>query len=265
MVFAREVIGLRFGNCEGVRSSAGHVIHPDAGNARGTERIGDAVGRERRRIARELHDVIGHRLVVIMMTARRLGIDRDDDARAHANAIEETSRDAMAELRRILGLLRRTTTDDLARELDTGTSDAVAEIVELFARVNPGGGGLHFENAELERTLPAGVRHTTVRVVQEGLTNALKYGTGAVDLTVSFGDQVKIIMINEVAATSRFGAGAREDGGLLGLKERVTEHGGSFGYGSMADRRFFIEAILPACPEALSALRGERSWTRSRS
>ncbi|NYE73115.1 signal transduction histidine kinase [Microlunatus parietis] len=200
---------------------------------------------------------------MIMMTARRLGLD-GDEAAVHARSIEETSRDAMGELRRILGLLRRTTAVR-DQEIDTGTSDAVAEIVELFARVNPGG-GLHFENAELERTLPAGVRHTTVRVVQEGLTNALKYGTGSVDVTVSFGHQVRITMINEVAASNSYlGAGAREDGGLLGLKERVTEHGGSFGYGSMSDRRFFIEAILPACPGALSALRGERSWTRSRS
>ncbi|MFC7621297.1 sensor histidine kinase [Microlunatus sp. GCM10028923] len=263
MVFAREVIGLRFGNCEGVRSSAGNVIQPDAGIVNGTERIGDAVGRERRRIARELHDVIGHRLVVIMMTARRMEVDRDDGA-THARSIEETSRDAMGELRRILGLLRRTSTVGLDREIVTGTSDAVAEIVELFTRVNPGG-GLHFENAELERTLPAGVRHTTVRVVQEGLTNALKYGTGSVDVTVSFGVQVRITMINEVAAHRQVAAGDRVDGGLRGLEERVAEQGGSFGYGSRDDRRFFIEAILPAGPEDLSALRGERSWMRSRS
>lgn len=249
MVFTREVIGLMFDICEGVERSAGSAIRGTRGQVAswGSE-IGDAVGRERRRIARELHDVIGHRLVVIMMMARR-SENGEFAGTDYACAIDETARDAMVELRRVIGLLRQSGKGSGTGPamIDSGTKNAVAEIVELYSRIAPRTGGLHFENAEKERILSAGVRHTTVRVVQEGLTNALKYGTGAIDVTVSFGAEVRITMVNEVATPPGSDPTAtRPDGGLQGLSERVAEHGGSFGCGAVSERQFLIEATMPS-------------------
>lgn len=269
MVFVREVIGLMFDICKGVGRSAGSAIQRAHSQVRTTEReVGDALGRERRRIARELHDVIGHRLVVIMMMARR-SESLDAAERGYATVIDETARDALAELRRVIGLLRRTDAEALASGselIDSGSKDAVAEIVQLYSRIAPCTGGLHFENAEKERILSTGVRHTTVRVVQEGLTNALKYGAGAVDVTVSFGDHVRISMVNDVTEPiDSDPATARPDGGLQGLGERVAEHGGSFGYGALSDHQFFIEATMPSGSGDEVDSRGELRWTRSRS
>lgn len=269
MVFVREVIGLMFDICEVVESSAGSAIDGERGQvSTGGREIGDALCRERRRIARELHDVIGHRLVVIMMMARRW--ESGESPQACARTIDETARDAMAELRKVIGLLRRTGKGSAgtgSAMIDSGSKNAVAEIVDLYSRVSPRTGGLHFENAEKERILSADVRHTTVRVVQEGLTNALKYGAGAVDVTVSFGDNVRITMVNEVATpVGADPAGTRPDGGLQGLSERVAEHGGSFGCGSVSERQFYIQATMPSGVATEDAgSRGEYSWTTSRS
>ena len=203
----------------------------------------ELVAEERRRIARELHDVISHTVSVVVVqasAARRVG-DRDPAAVQSAlGAIERAAREAMGELRTMLGLLR----DDEARDPDHPAPGASA-LVGLFEELRSTGMPLQVEG-ELPEDLAPGVGLTVHRVVQEALTNVLRHAEDVHSVSVRIRDDADGLHV-EVEDDGRpagftEGAGA----GLVGMRERAALHGGSVQAGPRhTGRGYTVHLHLP--------------------
>ncbi len=194
---------------------------------------------ERNRIARELHDSVGHALsvVTVQASAARKVIERDPGFAAEALAtIETASRRAAAELDDMLSLLRYETTDPVAPAHDLGS------LGELLTSARSAGLSLNsVVSGDLSR-LPALVSQEAYRIVQEGLTNALKYsgdGTAAFGLTLS--PETLGIRLSSPASARR---AARAGRGLLGISERAAALGGTATAG-LRDDRWVLSVSLP--------------------
>ncbi|MFF4289725.1 sensor histidine kinase [Streptomyces sp. NPDC001633] len=210
--------------------------------------------RERSRIAAEMHDLVGHRLSLVSLHAGGLELALGRTApelRDEAAVVGRASRDAMQELREVLGVLgplgRDTGTDALTDA--TGTR---ADVEALIAESRSGGipVGFSWEGPDLDAR-PARVRRAVHRVVRESLTNVHRYAAGArVTVTVRHGDAlVEVRVRNDVppvppAATTGLGTGR----GLIGLRERVTLLGGDLEAGRTPDGGFAVAAGIPADP-----------------
>jgi signal transduction histidine kinase len=201
-----------------------------------------AVATERARIARELHDVVAHSVSVMVVqagAARTLMEQRPDRASEALKAVEEQGRGALDELRRLLGLLSEETGD--AALAPAPGLDAVGALVERVTSA-----GLPTElHVTGRRPLPPGLDVTAYRIVQEGLTNALKYahgGRGAVEIGI---DATALrIRVTNTAGHPLLGApGAGL--GLLGMRERVALFGGQLDTGPLPDGGFRVEARFP--------------------
>jgi signal transduction histidine kinase len=203
-----------------------------------------AVGDERARIARELHDVVAHSVGVIVLQAEgaRRVFERDPErAREALESIERTARTALADMRRSLGVLRRED-DERALAPQPGVDDLNGLIEEARA------GGLTVQFAvEGERVpLPQAIDLSAYRIVQEALTNVLKHASAARALvTVRYlGDELEVEVADDGA-----GAPARAaDGsglGIVGMRERVEAHGGRLHAGAESDGGFLVRASLP--------------------
>ncbi len=194
--------------------------------------IESAVRRERTRIARELHDVLGHRLVVIGLYARML----PESVRAGARAIDGLARIAMQDVRQVVGALNAV--DTAVPEQQGFVS---ADVTDLTRALPDGRVLVHFDGPPgAEREVPAPTRRAVVRIVQECLTNAIKHGTGVVVARVAFGDNLTITVDNEVRAGRGDGTGL----GLRGIELRAAELGGSAWWGETAGR-FRVHVTLP--------------------
>jgi signal transduction histidine kinase len=177
---------------------------------------------ERNRLARELHDSVGHALTATTLQAgaARQVFDRDPDfARRALEAIEETGRAAMEDLDRVLGVLRAD--DD---RLPHRTLDDLDRLIADIRR-----GGLDLSTDVTVRPLPAGLSQESYRIVQEGLTNAAKYGAGSAALTLTVGPEVTIEITNAlpVQLDESRTPGSRTGNGLAGMRERVRLIGGT--------------------------------------
>ena len=183
-----------------------------------------ATADERSRIARELHDVIAHSVSVMVVQAEgaKNVMEHAPALAAEAVAnIADTGRETLAELRRLLEVLG-SEGHSAALEPAPGT-DSIAGLVE---RVRGSGQPVDLRFEGEPRTIPAGVGLTVFRVVQEGLTNAMRYATGApTEVVVRYGARLHVEVVN-----GRPGAGVPNSPGsgrgLLGLHERVALHGG---------------------------------------
>jgi signal transduction histidine kinase len=199
-----------------------------------------AVRDERDRIARELHDVIAHSvsaMVVQTAAAQDQLPDHPERASQLLARVAETGREALAETGRLLHLIRDDA-DELGLRPAPGLTD-VDELVEGFRER-----GLEVEATVRPPTapLPGGIDVSAYRVVQEALTNALRHGTGQVQLTVdAAGDVLRIECANAVGAGARPGSGL----GLQGMAERVEILGGRLEHGVNGDGRFRLEATIP--------------------
>jgi signal transduction histidine kinase len=212
-----------------------------------------AVTEERRRIAREMHDVVAHSVSVMVVQAggaRRI-LERDPERAVQAaRHIEDTGRAALVEMRRLLGVLHHDE-DEHAARAPQPTMSAVAGLVE---RAREAGLPVTFEETGTRRSLPAGLDLAAFRVVQEGLTNALKYsGHSETSVRVEWGERELVL---EVADRGP-GPAAREkverDGGghgLVGMRERVRLYGGELETGQRRGGGFRIRAKLPLVAEA---------------
>jgi signal transduction histidine kinase len=201
-----------------------------------------AIADERARIARELHDVLGHSLSVMTIQAsavRRMLTPDQAKERDALLAVEQTGREALAEMRRLVGILRLT--EDAAElEPQPGldqVSKLVAQARELGLAVE-----LHVEGDPV--SLPPGVDLTAYRLVQEGLTNARKHSNASrTDVRLRYeGDGIEV----EVCDNGK-GAAAMDEGGhgLAGMRERVSIYGGEFEAGPRAEGGFRLRARLP--------------------
>jgi signal transduction histidine kinase len=206
------------------------------------EKARAAVAEERVRIARELHDVVAHAISVIVLQARgaRRSLATDpEETRAALDTIEATGSEALAEMRRLLGMLR-TYDEDVA----LAPQPSLRYLDALAAQVREAGlpVELSVEGEPIE--LPPGVDLSAYRIVQEALTNALKHaGPTSARVVVRYGkDDLEL----EIADT---GAGAvASDGeghGLVGMRERVSLYGGRLEAGPRDGGGFGVRARLP--------------------
>jgi signal transduction histidine kinase len=191
-------------------------------------RAAQARGTERARIAREMHDVLAHRISQISLHAGALGFREDlgpEEIRSSAAVIQQKAHEALDDLRGVLGVLRDTGTGELL-DAPQPTYD---DLPQLVAEARDS--GVHLEFQDLldrgDRTVPDALGRTLYRIVQEGITNARKHAPGAL-LTVRVSgspeDGVDILLRNPLGfGPSRTpGAGL----GLVGLSERADLRGG---------------------------------------
>ena len=210
---------------------------------------GDAArAAERRRIAREMHDVLAHRLSLLSVHAGALEFNPDAPAAevaAAAGVIRESARAALDDLRGVIGVLREDGTDSPTAPPQPTLADLAALVEEsraagmrVSARIELG-----------DAAPPAAVGRTAYRIVQEGLTNARKHAPGAaVTLTVGAPDGTLDVEVRSLAPVAVAAPGSTLPGagtGLIGLSERVSLAGGELEHGVDPDGAFVLRAQLP--------------------
>jgi signal transduction histidine kinase len=234
------------------RSRLTEALHEAAARAaeEHDESLRRAAADERRRIAREMHDLLAHSMSVMVVQAggaRR--ILARDPARAleAAERIERTGREALAEMRHLLGAL---TPGERARTL--APQPTLAELAALIGRARAAGLPAVLHECGERRALPAGVDLAAYRIVQEALTNALKHAGGAAtEVTVTWAaDRLAL----EIRDHGRGGRHAREGGhGLVGMRERVKLYGGELETGRPRGGGWRVRATLPLVREVAPA------------
>ncbi|MEU9101316.1 sensor histidine kinase [Streptomyces sp. NPDC048361] len=214
-----------------------------------------AVAAERARIARELHDVVAHNVSVMVVQADGAAYVMDsspDQARTALETISTTGRQALAEMRRLLGVLR---TGEHQEAGEYVPQPDVEQIEELVESVRKAGLTVDFKIEGTPRPLPSGVELTAYRIVQEALTNTRKHGgpdAGASVRLVYFDDGLGLLVEDD-------GRGAAhemyEDGGadgrghgMIGMRERIGMVGGTLDAGPRPGGGFRISALLPLKP-----------------
>ncbi|MBT2529016.1 sensor histidine kinase [Streptomyces sp. ISL-99] len=214
-----------------------------------------AVAAERARIARELHDVVAHNVSVMVVQADGAAYVMDASpaqARQALETISTTGRQALAEMRRLLGVLR---TGEHQESGEYVPQPDVEQIEDLVEQVRTAGLTVDFKVEGTPRPLPSGVELTAYRIVQEALTNTRKHGgpeAGASVRLVYFDDGLGLLVEDD-------GRGAAhelyEDGGadgrghgLIGMRERVGMVGGTLDAGPRPGGGFRISALLPLKP-----------------
>ena len=207
-----------------------------------------AVAEERLRIARELHDVVAHSLSVVALhagTARMVADDNPVAARVALGTIETASRSALAEMRRLLGVLRGSgddVTGDLAPAPGLGDLDAlVAEVVRSGVTVQ-----VRIEGER--RDVPPGVDLSAYRIVQEALTNVIKHaGRARTTIAVRYADDAVTVEVDDEGSTAHSAdpSPSQPGHGLVGMRERVTIYGGDLEAGFLPTGGFHVAARLP--------------------
>jgi signal transduction histidine kinase len=207
----------------------------------------EARAAERRRIAREMHDVLAHRLSLLSVHAGALEFNADAPAGEVAEAagvIRESARSALEDLRSVIGVLREDAGESVTEppqptlaDLPTLVEESRAAGMRITARIELG-----------EAPPPAAVGRTAYRIVHEGLTNARKHAPGAaVTLSVSAPEDHLHVEVRSLAPVA-VASGSPLPGtgtGLIGLAERVTLAGGELEHGVDPDGAFVLRARLP--------------------
>jgi signal transduction histidine kinase len=199
--------------------------------ARQAERIRQqAVRAERDRIARELHDEIAHSvsaMVVQTAAAQDLVTTSPDRALALLESVAETGRRTLAETGRLLHLVR-----DESDELGLHPAPGLADLPALLNEMRSAGLTVDASASPPEGPLPGGVDVSAYRIVQEALTNALRYGDGAACLVLDVhSDELRIECSNRIGQPSSTGSSL----GLTGMAERVSLLGGTVRHGQTGD------------------------------
>lgn len=205
-----------------------------------------AISAERTRIAREMHDVVAHRVSLMVLHAGGLEVSaQEKDSVETAGVIRTTGREALSELRGILGVLRDEETD----VAPTAPQPVLADLDRLLEEWGGAGMDLHrHETGDQDAPVPEAAQRTAYRVVQEGLTNVAKHAVGAtVAVNLHHGtDRLEIEVANTPAPTpATFGPLPRSGYGLAGLRERITLTGGSLSAGPCPDGGWRMRAIVP--------------------
>lgn len=203
-----------------------------------------AVAEERRRIARELHDVVAHAISVTVVQARggRKVLDADvEAARTAFDSIERAGEQALGEMRRLLDMLREADGDRLrAPQPSLRSLEALAE--ELRASGLPVRVAVEGHAAEL----PPGVDLAAYRIVQEALTNTLKHaGAAAAVVCIRYGERAVEVTIDDDGRGPSVRNGPGTGNGLLGIRERVAVVGGTLQTGPLPEGGFRVRALLP--------------------
>jgi signal transduction histidine kinase len=207
------------------------------------ERARAAAAEERARIARELHDVVAHSISVmtIQAGAARLLID-DSPLRAAEplRAVEETGRQTLAEMRRLLGILDHGATPGLSPQ------PGLSRLTSLLEQVRSAGLAVDLVVEGQTRSLPPGVDLAAYRIVQEALTNTLKHaGPAAALVAIRYLPQAVEL---EITDDGRGGGGGNGGHGLVGMRERASLYGGTVSAARRPGGGFEVRAVLPLEP-----------------
>ncbi|MFJ3879687.1 sensor histidine kinase [Streptomyces sp. NPDC090077] len=243
LLFALFVFGAAFalGRLQAVRQAYTEAALDRAAQLERANRIEaeQAAARERARIAREMHDILSHAVSIMIVQAEAgpVAVRRAPErAEAAFEAIAETGRDAMAQLRTILGVLRAEEAAPRAPQPGIGALPALVD------RVRASGLAVSYERTGEVRELPAALEATVHRVVQEALTNVVKHaGASAVDVRLEYGAQELAVRVTD---DGRGPAGGAPGGhGLIGIRERAAAHGGTAWTGPGAGGRGFTVVV----------------------
>jgi signal transduction histidine kinase len=204
--------------------------------------IKTATEAERRHIARELHDVIAHSVGVMVVqagAARHVLTEKPEAARESLLAVETSGHEAMAELRRLLGVL-----NENGEAAPMSPQPGMERIDALISRIRESGLPVELRIEGTVRALPPGVDVAAYRIVQEALTNAMKYAGGApAQAVVRYSDEaIDIDVVDEGnVRTAAEGIGR----GLTGMRERVALFGGTIEAGRREGGGYAVHAHLP--------------------
>ncbi|MEZ0069034.1 signal transduction histidine kinase [Streptacidiphilus sp. MAP12-20] len=223
------------------------------------ERARRARMEERTRIAREMHDVVAHRVSLLVVHAgalERVVHKEPDKAAASAKLMGDIGRQALDELRQILGVLRTVEPEDSDEEPGASREAAalaplgLADLAKLVDESRAAGLGVRFTMGGARRSLSAEAEQTAYRVVQEALTNVLKHAPGAdVEVVVAYVPAgVALAVSNSCPVADAHSATEKAlpsgGNGLIGMRERVTALGGAFSAGPTEEGGFRVEARL---------------------
>jgi signal transduction histidine kinase len=241
------------------------------------QRERNAVLEERARIAREMHDVVAHHMSMIAVQAEtapyRLaakpgGSGLPEPVHEEFAALSQAARDALTEMRALLGALRSPDASDNPGDADGGAElapqprlDDVPDLVESARRK---GARVTLQMPDNSKKLPQGVGLTVYRIVQESLSNAARHAPGAAISVVveQEAPYVRITVKNDPPATGQ----PRTDGtghGLTGMRERVALLGGQLRTGPEPDGGFAVRAVLPADGAANNSAAGSAPDARA--
>jgi signal transduction histidine kinase len=214
-----------------------------------------AASEERRRIAREMHDLVAHSMSVMVVQAggarRIIGRDRGRALDA-AVKIERTGREALTEMRHLLGVLH-----PHVEHAALAPQPTLAEVGALVERARAAGLPAVLHQRGERHALPAGLDLAAYRIVQEGLTNAIKHAAGApTEVTVEWSEQAIALEVRDRGAGAMNGEGCRQGiarpghgrdagHGLVGMRERVRLYGGELRTGPHPDGGWHVRATLP--------------------
>lgn len=241
----------------------------------------DAVRAERTRIARELHDVIAHEMTVMTLQAegaRRRIAKTDPDVADALATISESGRKGLAEMQRMIGVLRTSEREleNEAAELSgrtrapalVGTADqddlapmpSLAAIPALVRQVEDSGLPVHLAIAGTSH-VPAGVELSAYRIIQESLTNALKYAGAGASATVTVRrrrDAVSVTVEDDGRGVISEAVSSSGGNGLAGMRERVAALGGQIELGARRGGGYRVHALLPVSDDQVVGQRAAR-------
>ena len=203
----------------------------------------EAAAEERSRIARELHDIVSHSISVVTIQTqavrRRLGPEQEQEARDLA-MVEATAREALAEMRRLFGVLR---TDGETASL--APQPGLAELHRLVASVGTGGPSIDVVERGRPVPLPPGLDLAAYRIAQEGLTNALRHADASeITITIDYGEQALSVEVRD-DGRGPVVRGGSPGHGLVGIRERVALYGGTVALDEVGPRGARLVATLP--------------------
>jgi signal transduction histidine kinase len=222
---------------------------------------------ERLRISREVHDVVGHAMSVVVVqagVADQLVETRPDQARLAIAEIARTGRHSLGEIRDLLGILREDDTDGSGRSLPS-SSATLADLPALARGFGTAGLDVRLTSSGTRTDVPAGIELAAYRVIQEALTNSLRHaGARTAEVTVRYDPgAVEVEVVDDGTPSGPFAADRSPDAdpytsghGLAGMRERVVIYGGTFRAGARSAggsgvfARFPLERSAPPDPAA---------------
>ena len=200
-----------------------------------------AVAEERLRIAREMHDVLSHSVSVMTLHVsgvRRLLRSDQVEERAALEAVERTGRESLAEMHRMLGVLRS------AEDGERGPAPGLDRVPELLDAARTAGLHADLTIGGTVRPLPPGVDLAAYRIVQEAVTNVLRHASAhRLDCALDYGAAcVELHVVDDGRGAAAAGPGGH---GLVGMRERAALYGGSVDAGPRPGGGFAVHAVLP--------------------
>jgi signal transduction histidine kinase len=209
-------------------------------------RVGQARTNERARIAREMHDVLAHRISLVAMHAGALSYRRDlspEETRDTAEVIQENAHQALLELREILGVLRDTPQPDVVER----PQPTLLDLESLIEQERRAGGHIRLVSSVPYDAVPSSIGRSAYRMVQETLTNARKHAPDTtVDLSLEGRPGAGLrIEVRNPARVGRVSGVPGSGLGLIGLAERAVLSGGRLDHFVNAQGDFVVRAWLP--------------------